>query len=155
MNDIQLSKNFRLSEFISSGFATKYQIDNTPNEEELQNIQTLVTTVLQPIRDEFGEPIIVSSGFRCERVNNGVGGVKNSDHRFGAAADIKACDGLRSDNMRLWQCIMRMLKEGKLKCRQIIWEYGRKKIGPDWLHISINNNHNSYQDNQIVYIGVK
>lgn len=149
---MKLSKNFSLSEFVKSGYAEKYGIDNTPTQDALENIKKLVATVLQPLRDEFGEPIIVSSGYRCERVNNGIGGAKNSDHKYGAAVDIKAKSGLRPDNKRLWDCVMKMYREGRLKCRQIIWEYGRTTVGPDWLHLSINNGYNSYKDNQILYI---
>lgn len=149
---MKLSENFSLSEFVKSGYAEKYGIDNTPTQDALENIKKLVTTVLQPLRDEFGEPIIVSSGYRCERVNNGIGGDKNSDHKYGAAVDIKAKSGLRPDNKRLWDCVMKMYREGRLKCRQIIWEYGRTTVGPDWLHLSINNGYNSYKDNQILYI---
>jgi hypothetical protein len=75
-------------------------------------------------------------------VNDGVGGAKNSDHLYGCAADIKAKSGLRTDNKRLWDCIIRMKDEGKIKCRQIIWEYGRLKVGSDWIHLSINNKYN-------------
>ena len=149
---MKLSENFSLSEFVKSGFAEKYGIDNTPTQDALENIKKLVTTVLQPLRDEFGEPIIVTSGYRCERVNTGIGGAKNSDHKYGAAVDIKAKSGLRPDNKRLWDCVMKMYREGRLKCRQIIWEYGRTTVGPDWLHLSINNGYNSYKDNQILYI---
>lgn len=149
---MKLSENFSLSEFVKSGYAEKYGIDNTPTQDELANIKKLVTTVLQPLRDEFGEPIIVSSGYRCERVNNGIGGAKNSDHKYGAAVDIKAKSGLRPDNKRLWDCVMKMYREGRLKCRQIIWEYGRISTGCDWIHLSINNGYNKYKDNEILYI---
>lgn len=149
---MKLSENFSLSEFVKSGFADKYGIDNTPTQDALENIKKLVVTVLQPLRNEFGEPIIVTSGYRCERVNNGISGAKNSDHKYGAAVDIKAKSGLRPDNKRLWDCVMKMYREGRLKCRQIIWEYGRTTVGPDWLHLSINNGYNSYKDNQILYI---
>ena len=149
---MKLSENFSLSEFVKSGFADKYGIDNTPTQDALENIKKLVATVLQPLRDEFGEPIIVTSGYRCERVNTGIGGAKNSDHKYGAAVDIKAKSGLRPDNKRLWDCVMKMYREGRLKCRQIIWEYGRISTGCDWIHLSINNGYNSYKDNQILYI---
>ena len=72
---MKLSDNFSLSEFVKSVFADKYEIDNTPKQDALENIKKLVATVLQPLRDEFGEPIIVSSGYRCERVNNGIEGI--------------------------------------------------------------------------------
>ena len=149
---MQISKNFNLSEFTKSGFADKYEIDNTPDPISKANIIRLVTEILQPIRDEFGEPIIVKSGYRCERVNEGVGGTKNSDHKYGCAADIRTQSNLLPDNMSLWNCIMQMVKDGKITCRQIIFEYGRKNIGPQWIHISINHNNNPYKENQILYI---
>lgn len=152
---MKLSENFSLSEFVKSGFADRYGIDNTPTPEVLENIKQLVTEILQPIRDEFGEPIIVSSCYRSNRVNTGVGGAKNSDHLYGCAADIRTVSDKWADNKRLYDCIIRMKDEGKLKCRQIIWEYGKKRLGPSWIHVSINNQYNSYRDNQLVFIGVK
>lgn len=152
---MKLSENFSLSELIKSGFADRYEIDNTPTPEVLEYIKKLVTEILQPIRDEFGEPIIVSSCYRNKRVNDGVGGAKNSDHLYGCAADIRTVSDKWADNKRLYDCIIRMKDEGKLKCRQIIWEYGKKRLGPSWIHLSINNQYNSYKDNQLVFIGVK
>ena len=58
---MQISNNFNLSEFTKSGFADKYSIDNTPDPISKANICRLVNEVLQPIRDEFGEPIIINS----------------------------------------------------------------------------------------------
>ena len=74
---MQISKNFNLSEFTKSGFADKYDIDNTPDPISKAKICRLVNEVLQPIPDEFGEAIISNSCYRCERVNRGVGGSKN------------------------------------------------------------------------------
>ena len=149
---MQISKNFNLSEFTKSGFADTYGIDNTPDQISKDNICRLVNEVLQPIRDEFGEPIIINSCYRCERVNRGVGGSNNSDHKYGCAADIRTESNLLHDNMRLWNCIMQMVKDGKIKCRQIVFEHGRRSIGPQWIHISINHDNNPYKDNQILYI---
>ena len=108
---MQISKNFNLSEFTKSGFADSYGIDNTPDQISKANICRLVTEVLQPIRDEFGEPIIINSCYRCERVNRGVGGSKNSDHKYGCAADIRTESNFLHDNMRLWNCIMQMVND--------------------------------------------
>lgn len=152
---MKLSENFSLSEFVKSGFAEKYGIDNTPTQDALENIKKLVATVLQPLRDEFGEPIIVSSGYRCERVNNGIGGAKNSDHKYGAAVDIRTVTDTLTDNRRLWDCVIKLKNEGKINCRQIIWEYGKKRSGPNWIHLSINNQYNSYKNNELVFIGMK
>ena len=152
MRKMQISKNFNLSEFTKSGFADKYGIDNTPDPISKANICRLVNEVLQPIRDEFGESIIINSCYRCERVNRGVGGSKNSDHKYGCAADIRTESNLLHDNMRLWNCIMQMVNDGKIKCRQIVFEHGRRSIGPQWIHISINHDNNPYKENQILYI---
>ena len=149
---MQISKNFNLSEFTKSGFADTYGIDNTPDPVSKDNICRLVNEVLQPIRDEFGEPIIINSCYRCERVNRGVGGSNNSDHKYGCAADIRTESNLLHDNMRLWNCIMQMVNDGKIKCRQIVFEHGRRSIGPQWIHISINHENTPYKENQILYI---
>ena len=86
--DIKLSKNFTLSEMTSSATAKRLNIDNTPNKNELECLKVLCQTVLQPIRDKRGTAITVTSGYRCEKLNNAVGGSKTSQHRFGQAADI-------------------------------------------------------------------
>lgn len=153
--NMQLSKNFSLAEMTASDTAKRSNIDNTPNNEELENLKKLCNDVLQPIREKYGEAIIVSSGFRCDALNTKIGGAKNSDHKFGCAADIHTSSDKLSDNMKLFKIITKMAKDGKIHCRQIIFEYGNKSIGPDWIHVSINNTHNSKLANQIVYIGSK
>ena len=86
---MKLSKNFSLEELIKSDTANECGIKNSPNSLELKNLTNLTTKILQPIRDAFGKPIIISSGFRCVQLNKKVGGASNSDHLFGAAADTK------------------------------------------------------------------
>lgn len=149
---MKISANFTLEEMCRSAYAKHCEIDNTPGPFEKANIYRLVLEILQPIRDEFGEPIIVNSCFRNKEVNDGVAGAKNSDHLYGAAADIRTQSNLLPDNMRLWNCIMQMVKDGKIECRQIIFEHGRRKIGPQWIHISINHNDNPYKENEVLYI---
>lgn len=144
---MNITKNFTMEEMLSSYSAKKRGIDNTPIEDHKNNLIKLVTEVLQPIRDAFGEPILVSSGYRCPALNKAVGGVANSDHRYGCAADIKTKSDKPADNKRLFDFICKMAKEGKIKCRQILDEYGY-----DWIHISINNKYNSKKDNEILHI---
>lgn len=151
---MKISPNFTLNEIIASSTASKYGINNTPNAAQLECITKLVTTVLQPIRDAFGAPIIIDSGFRCPALNKKVGGVANSDHRYGAAADIHTKSDSLADNKKLWDLIIKLKDEGKISCRQIIWEHGKKNVGPSWIHVSVNNKWNSKKNNQIVYIGV-
>lgn len=85
-------KNFKLSEFFVSSTADKNGIKNEPNLDERatieRNINLLVDNVLDPIRDKFCAPVIITSGYRCPRVNKLVGGVNNSQHMSGCAADF-------------------------------------------------------------------
>ena len=87
MNDIRLSQHFRLSEFLNSG---KYP-DNIPDLQHVVNMTYGCHLLLEPARREVG-PIIINSGFRSEGVNRMVGGVPNSQHKQGCAADIRPRD---------------------------------------------------------------
>lgn len=85
-------KNFKLSEFFVSSTADKNGIKNEPSLDERatieRNINLLVDNVLDPIRDKFCAPVIITSGYRCPRVNKLVGGANNSQHMSGCAADF-------------------------------------------------------------------
>ena len=85
-------KNFKLSEFFVSSTADKNGIKNEPSLDERatieRNINLLVDNVLDPIRDKFCAPVIITSGYRCPQVNRLVGGVDNSQHMSGCAADF-------------------------------------------------------------------
>ena len=82
-----LTTHFVLSEFTRSETAERLHIDNTPNEEQIANLRNLCEKVLEPLRERFGA-IIISSGFRCQRLNTAVGGARNSQHKTGEACDI-------------------------------------------------------------------
>lgn len=86
--DIQLSKHFKLSEFIRSATATAKKINNTPSLEVVSNLQQLCIHILEPLREHFNCPITISSGYRCPALNKAVGGVATSQHMAGEAADI-------------------------------------------------------------------
>ena len=85
-------KNFKLSEFFVSSTADKNGIKNEPSLDERatieRNINLLVDNVLDPIRDKFCAPVIITSGYRCPQVNKLVGGANNSQHMSGCAADF-------------------------------------------------------------------
>lgn len=85
-------KHFKLSEFFNSSAATKNGIKNEPSIDEratiVRNINLLVDNVLDPVRDKFCTPVIITSGYRCPQVNKLVGGSKNSQHMSGCAADF-------------------------------------------------------------------
>lgn len=86
------SDYFTLQEFIKSTTAARLKIDNTPTNEILRNLQFGVSMVLDPLRRIHLKPIIITSGFRCEKLNKAVGGVPNSWHAKGNAADIHIKD---------------------------------------------------------------
>lgn len=134
-------KYFSIKELSRSTAATKYGIDNTPSTEVESNLRKLVDNVLDPLREAWGRPITVSSGYRCPALNKAVGGVAASQHQKGMAADISAGD--REDNAKLFYLAQKL----KLPYCQLIWEKG-DKTGPAWIHISYDE---SNPKRQIVY----
>ena len=83
------SENFTLEELIRSTTADKNRITNIPDAEQTRNLQYGVDMVLQPLRNKYGKPIVITSGYRCAALNKLVGGVANSYHLQGNAADIR------------------------------------------------------------------
>lgn len=145
----QLSENFNLEEFLKSSTATAKKIDNTPKEQYVyDNINNLVKTIMQPIRNEWGEAINVSSGYRCPKLNTAVGGSKTSQHMTGSACDFSAKD--KSRNGELFKMIEKLIDSKKITCRQLIWEYGNKK-NPRWIHISVNDDQHAERKNQKLF----
>ena len=94
--DEHLSPHFTVGEFFRSGTAIRLGIDNNPDAhpgegistaEVVENLRALCTEVLEPLRRRVGR-VIVTSGYRCQELNKAVGGVWNSQHLKGEAADI-------------------------------------------------------------------
>ena len=83
---------FTLQELIKSTTAARLKINNTPTNEIIRNLQYGVSMVLDPLRRIHQQPIIITSGYRCEKLNKAVGGVANSWHTKGNAADIHIRD---------------------------------------------------------------
>ena len=86
---IQLSEHFTLEEFERSTVARQYGIDNTVPVQYIPTLQQLCHTILEPLRAFVGQPIIITSGYRCNALNVKVGGVYASQHTLGEAADIR------------------------------------------------------------------
>lgn len=128
-------KDFTINEFIKSNTADKLCIDNTPNDIVISHINELITNILQPLRDAWGKPIIITSGYRCRALNNAVGGVSNSSHLTGYAADC-ICDNIAEFN-EFVQFIKRFVIDNNIKFDQIIIE---RKNNKSWVHISIRRN---------------
>lgn len=87
-----ISRNFDYKEFEASDTADHYGITNVITSFEVRDsVKALVDEVLQPLRDAWGKPMKINSGYRCPELNRIVGGVDSSQHRLGEAADV-ACD---------------------------------------------------------------
>ena len=125
-------KYFSLDELTHSLTATAHGIDNTPNPYAVANLNYLVDTLLDPLREAFGAPIVVQSGFRNVTVNKLVDGVPTSFHTKGLAADISALGQNRKENARL----VRVLMDSELPFDQLI-KYDINALGPRWLHIGL------------------
>ena len=85
---MQLSQNFKLEEFYASDIAKLSGINNKPNEEHIVNITRLHDNCMLQIRMNLKMPVIISSGYRCKKLNNKIGGVYNSQHIEGKAVDF-------------------------------------------------------------------
>jgi hypothetical protein len=145
---MQLSKNLTLNEVTKSKTAINHGIKNEPNAEQLENLKTIANEVFQKIRDHFGMPIKVSSGFRSEALNKKVGGSKTSDHMKGCALDIDM-DGTSITNKQVFDYI-----RTHLQFRQLIWEFGTD-TNPDWVHVSYVRGDNKKQVLRAVKRGKK
>ena len=117
LNDTKLSPHFKLREFLLSD---KYP-QNIPTMQDVVNLTYGCHLLLEPARKEVG-PIIINSGFRNETVNRRVGGVKNSQHLIGQAADIRPKDPVQ------FQRLVDFLKANALTDQRL--------TGSTWLHIS-------------------
>ena len=122
-------KYFSVEELTASATALREGIDNRPSKCAYHLLHVLVDQLLDPIREAWGEPIVVSSGYRCKQLNTLVGGAKYSHHILGCAADIIA--GNRADHRRLFRLIVKMQQEGRIKFTQLILEGNGR-----WIHIS-------------------
>lgn len=125
-------KYFTIEELIRSTTATAKGINNTPTPEIKANLERLVEKVLDPLREKYGKPITVNSGYRCPELNKAVGGSKTSDHMNGFSVDITASS--KKENAILFQII-----KDNFDFDQLIWEKGNSEY-PDWVHVSYNPN---------------
>lgn len=139
-NDVYLSQHFKLSEFTRSATADRYGLDNTPSPEVIARLKLLCDHVLEPARVHFGRPIKVTSGYRSNAVNShpSVGGVSDSQHLTGEAADVELIGG---SNDELASYIGR-----NLIYDQLIREYPVAGV-PDsgWVHVSFSPFQNRQQ----------
>ena len=125
--DEQLSKHFTLWEMMRSGTAVRLNIKNVPDEQEKEALRQLCQHVLEPLRCRYGA-IIITSGYRCLRLNRAVGGVPTSQHMRGEAADIFI------PNLEIGRKYFDFIKNNTT-FDQLIWEPRGADV-PRWLHVS-------------------
>ena len=127
--DVPVTMHFTLEELYRSETAKKLGIDNKPSTQQTINLVYLAAFVLEPLRVAMKEPIKISSGFRCQALNKAVGGVYNSQHLKGQAADL-CIDGDIKKGRKWFNYI-----KDHLPFDQLIWEKN-PKTGNCWVHVS-------------------
>ena len=125
-----ISSNISYNESVFSETAIRMDIDNTPNEEQLQAMSLVADNVFQPLREHFCTPIYVSSFYRCEALNTAINGSFNSSHLRGQAIDVDADVFGGVTNAEIFNYIYE-----NLSFDQLIWEYGTDSE-PNWIHFS-------------------
>ena len=125
-----LSKNLTLAEVTKSTTAKRLGINNTPDDWVTENLRQVAINIFQPLREAFGCPIYVSSGYRSAELNTAIGGSSRSQHVEGRALDLDADVYGGCSNAQIFNWI----KEN-LEFDQLIWEFGDSD-NPDWVHVS-------------------
>ena len=124
-----ISEHISYKEGVYSRTATRLDIDNKPNNEQMDNMCLIAQEVFEPLRMWVGGPIKINSFFRSPKLNKAIGGSGKSQHCHGQAIDLDDTFG-RATNAEMYYFIKQ-----NLDFDQIIWEFGDKE-NPDWVHVS-------------------
>ena len=124
-----ISKHVSYKEGINSMTAVRLGIDNTPNDEQLSNMELIANEIFEPLRAYVGGPIKINSFFRSPELNKAIGGSSKSQHCKGQAMDIDDTFG-RMTNAEMYHWIKEYLDFD-----QMIWEFGDDD-NPNWVHVS-------------------
>jgi hypothetical protein len=137
---MKISKYVDISEVTSSDTAKRRGIDNSPTQEHLENLKVTCTEVFDKVREHFGVPIYISSGYRSAALNKAIGGSATSDHNNGKALDLDQ-DGKGNGvtNRQVFDYI-----KDNLEFDQLIWEFGSSQ-NPDWVHVGYRKGANRKQ----------
>jgi putative chitinase len=137
--EMQLSEHFKLNEFTKSETAIRKRIDNTPGPTHASNLKKVCEKILEPVRNHFGKPVRINSGYRGPALNAAVGGSSKSQHCNGEAVDFEI-DGLANPELAKWV-------SQNCEFDQIILEFYDPKEGPNsgWVHASYSEGKNRKQ----------
>ena len=124
-----ISEHISYKEGVHSITAMRRGIDNTPNDDQLSNMELVAEEVFEPLRVYVNGPIKINSFFRCPELNKAIGGSGKSQHCQGQAIDLDDTFG-RATNAEMYHFIRE-----KLNFDQLIWEFGDDD-NPDWIHVS-------------------
>ena len=144
-NIMKLSKNLWLSEVTKSNTAIRRGIDNNPTNLHIANLIYLAEKVFQPIREHFGCPIFVSSGYRSKDLNEAIGGSQKSFHSHGMALDLDMDGKSTITNTDIFNFI-----KDNLPYTELIWEFGTEDK-PDWVHVAIAKGREQEKNAKIAY----
>lgn len=137
---MKLSNYVSLSEVTKSDTATRRGISNEPTPEHLENLKTICTEVFDKVREHFGVPIYISSGYRSAALNKAIKGSSTSDHSLGRALDLD--QDFRSNGITNMD-VFKFIKDN-LEFDQLIYEFGNSK-NPDWVHVGYRKGANRKQ----------
>ena len=129
----KITENFTLEELCHSNTAVAKGIENIPNASQVENLKSLAIYLLQPVRNLYGKPMIINSGFRSPEVNKAVGGSPTSDHMNGKSADV------RTPNPRE---LFNLVRNSSLSFDQLI-------LYPTFVHMSFRSK--DANRNQVLY----
>ena len=126
---MNLTENISLKELTKSESATRFGISNEPTEEALSNLQKLATHILQPVRDHFGKPLIITSGYRSPELCVKIGSTTTSQHTKGQASDFEI-GGIANKDLSDWI-------HQNLDYDQLILEFWKPEdANSGWVHCS-------------------
>lgn len=141
---MKLSENFSLEELIRSSTARRIGLDNIPNDEHVKNLQVVVDEIAQPLRDHFGKPVRINSGYRSPALNDAIGGSKKSQHSKGEALDLEI-DGVSNLEVADWIT-------DNCDYDQVILEFYNPAEGPNsgWVHASCKANLSENRERNLI-----
>ena len=127
---MKLSNNFSLAELTKSQTAVRKGINNKPSTEHINNLIHLAETILQPVREHFGKPVIISSGYRSPELCEAIGSSAKSQHAKGEAADFEI-HSVDNKELATW------IKENCEFDQLILEFYDGVDPNSGWIHCSV------------------